>query len=89
MRERTTDGNSERAQPFALTWELSEEFKRGFSFQMVPSSVPLLERAHGFIEAYVCRACGATELFTRDAASIPIGPEYGTELIVAPGDVYR
>jgi hypothetical protein len=38
----------------------------------------------GIIEAYVCRGCGFTELYTDGAADIPIGPEYGTELIEVP-----
>ncbi len=93
MRERTStnsgEGNQETARPFALTWARGEEFKSLLSFTKVPSATPDLERPIGLLEAYVCRACGYTELFARDAASIPIGPEHGTELIVAPGGGYR
>jgi hypothetical protein len=35
----------------------------------------------GVIEAYICRGCGFTELYTRDVDRIPIGPEYATELV--------
>jgi hypothetical protein len=38
----------------------------------------------GIIEAYACRGCGFTELYTHGAAAIPIGPEFGTELIDLP-----
>lgn len=87
MRERTTTGgetSSERARPLALTWALGEDFKSLLSFQKVPSAAPALARPFGLLEAYVCRACGATELFARDPEAIPIGPEHGTELMVAP-----
>ncbi|MGH7298180.1 MAG: hypothetical protein ACRELB_24785 [Polyangiaceae bacterium] len=93
MRDRTSattgDTNAEVARPFALTWELGDEFKAFFSMQKVRSATPSLERAYGLVEAYVCRACGATELFARQPGHIPIGPEYGTELLVVPGGGYR
>lgn len=93
MRERSSatrgDVNQEQARPFALTWPLSEKFKSFFSSQMVPAAAPQLEGLFGLLEAYVCRACGATELFTRDPGRIPIGAPHGTELIVAQGDAYR
>ena len=38
----------------------------------------------GIIEAYACRACGFTELYTHDAAAVAIGPEFGTELVELP-----
>ena len=39
----------------------------------------------GVLVAYVCRACGMTELYTAEADRIPIGPQYGTdEVDVAP-----
>jgi predicted nucleic-acid-binding Zn-ribbon protein len=37
----------------------------------------------GILELYVCTKCGFSEWYARDPASIPIGPEYGTEKIVA------
>lgn len=40
----------------------------------------------GLVEAYICHKCGFTELYTRDAQSIPIGIEYGTELFDVGGD---
>jgi hypothetical protein len=30
---------------------------------------------------YVCRGCGLTELYTDGFADIPVGPQYGAELI--------
>lgn len=90
MRERTTvpagDSNAELARPFALTWQLGEDYKSLFSFQKVETAQPDLGEPAGLLEAYVCRACGSTELYARRPDEIPIGPEYGTELIVVPGD---
>jgi hypothetical protein len=40
----------------------------------------------GRFEAYVCRACGFTDLYCVDPEAIPIGPEYGTELCDASAD---
>jgi hypothetical protein len=40
----------------------------------------------GIIESYICRRCGFTELYTRHAEGIPIGPEHGTELVDTAGD---
>lgn len=41
---------------------------------------PDTEQPVGVFEAYICRKCGFTELYARDARSIPIGDESGTEL---------
>lgn len=38
----------------------------------------------GILQAYVCRACGYTELYATSPGEIPIGREYGTELIEVP-----
>lgn len=93
MRERTaTEGNpnAERVRPVALTWPLNSEFKALLSLERVRSAAPDLSRGYGLLEAYVCRACGLTEIFASQPAAIPIGPEYGTELMVVPGDgTYR
>ncbi len=94
MRERTTHdrgtNNIEIARPLALTWARGRESAALLSFETVPSARPDLDQPLGLLEAYVCRACGHTELFTREPESIPIGPAYGTELIVAPSDgTYR
>ena len=39
------------------------------------------EVGHGVLEMYVCRRCGFTEWYCRDPQNIPIGVEYGTELL--------
>jgi hypothetical protein len=41
-------------------------------------------RPHARVEAYVCRTCGLTELYTRDFETLPIGPLFGTELFEVP-----
>lgn len=94
MRERSTrmggEHNVEVARPLALTWAQSEEYRALLSFEKVRSATPALDQPFGLLEAYVCRDCGHTELFARDPGAIPIGPAYGTELLVAPGDgTYR
>ena len=36
----------------------------------------------GVFVAHVCRSCGFTEWYALDPKTIPIGPAFGTELIV-------
>lgn len=40
----------------------------------------------GIFEAYICRSCGYTELYTRAPSEIPLGPEYATELFDVGGE---
>jgi hypothetical protein len=50
---------------------------------------PDLREPVGIFETYVCRTCGFTEWYAHDPEAIPIGPEYGTELIDVGGDPDR
>ena len=46
--------------------------------------------AYGILDMYVCRKCGLTEWYCRDPESIPIGDEYGTEVVSTEGETpYR
>lgn len=48
------------------------------------------EKLTGVLEMYVCRRCGFTEWYCRDPHNVPIGEEYGTELVtVETDDPYR
>ena len=55
-------------------------------FWALRTAEPTRSTPVGIIEAYACRGCGLTELSTTGVADIPIGPEYGTELIDVAGD---
>ncbi|MCA9668613.1 MAG: hypothetical protein KC503_23635 [Myxococcales bacterium] len=55
-----------------------------FRKRTVEQNKPDLAQPAGVFEAYICRACGLTEIYTRDPETIPIGPEYATELIEVP-----
>jgi len=75
VRERGTTGGdivAERPKPLAL------------SFDVDPDGKVRLDRPLGLVEAYACRGCGLTELYTKDANEIPIGERYGTELFEVP-----
>jgi hypothetical protein len=93
MRERTAargdDANAEVPRPLALTWAVSTDVESSSSTRGTQSAEPRLDAMFGLVEAYVCRACGAIELFAREPEKIPIGPEYGTELIVVKPGTYR
>jgi hypothetical protein len=44
----------------------------------------------GLMEMFVCRACDAVEWYCHDAAKIPIGAAYNTELVEYPAEgTYR
>jgi rubrerythrin len=43
-------------------------------------------RVHGVLDMYVCRKCGFTEWYCRAPQSIPIGEEYGTEIVTSETD---
>jgi hypothetical protein len=38
-------------------------------------------RAYGELEMYVCRGCGYIDWYCNDLESVPIGPQYMTELV--------
>jgi hypothetical protein len=69
--------------PLAITFAPAV---RDRSFWALRTAEPTRSTPVGIIEAYVCRGCGLTELYTEGAADIPIGPEYGTELIEVTTD---
>jgi hypothetical protein len=80
MRERGITGmdhTRERFKPLAVTFAVGQGVDAG-------SAEPI-----GLLEAYVCRTCGFTELYTKNAAEIPIGDAYGTEAFDVPGSPFR
>ncbi len=68
--------DGENPKPLALRY-------RRFTVRWLGSAIDP-QAPHGFLEAYVCRGCGLTELYTKDFAELPIGPEFGTELFDVP-----
>jgi DNA-directed RNA polymerase subunit RPC12/RpoP len=76
LRERTGEYSSHV--PLTLTYGIRHDPGGVFTTSSVEPdhSQPL-----GVLDAWVCRACGLTELYAREPASIPIGPEYATELV--------
>ena len=84
IRERAASGGdyaSEYVAPLAATFAhtVYETFFAGRK-----EASPDLTKPRGIFEAYICRSCGFVELYVRDAARIPIGPEYNTQLIELP-----
>ncbi len=68
-------GEWEEAKPLALTFHRLGGFHRDPWVRRSRVDAPF-----GLIEAYVCRGCGLTELYTKDFDKVPIGPGAGTEL---------
>lgn len=79
--ERTIDPSAEDATEVVRPFALAFARKR---MMLGTADVPI-----GTLEAYVCRACGLTELYTKEHDTLPIGPEWGTELFDVPGTPYR
>jgi predicted nucleic-acid-binding Zn-ribbon protein len=42
------------------------------------------DKEMGALQAYVCRACGYTELYTNEAASLPVEKIPGAKILVGP-----
>ncbi|MGN6105742.1 MAG: hypothetical protein ACTHU0_11600 [Kofleriaceae bacterium] len=56
----------------------------------VHTKANFLLEGHGVLEMYICARCGFIEWYCQDPESIPIGPEYMTEIIDhAPDEPYR
>lgn len=47
-------------------------------------------RSFGLLEMYVCRGCGYIEWYCSDPQTVPIGPQFMTELVEqSPDGPYR
>jgi len=55
-----------------------------FAGREVDSPDPL--KPVGVFEAYICRSCGFVEWYVLAPETIPIGPEYATDLFELPAD---
>lgn len=66
--------------PLAVTFHRLMKL-RLFSNIPRPHPEPDFDRPAGVLEAHVCRACGFVDWYALDPQEIPIGPEYGTELV--------
>jgi hypothetical protein len=89
IRERAASGGdhaTEYIAPLSVTYEHTSRVTvfRGRRVREVNVHDPV-----GILEAYVCRQCGYTEFYTREADKIPTSPEYATELFEAGGEPYR
>jgi hypothetical protein len=48
------------------------------------------ENGRGWLEAYACLGCGFVEWYCLDPQSVPIGPEYMTDVVdYSTGEPYR
>lgn len=62
----------------------SGEVQRDADGKAIETSRPDMGAPAGILQAYICRACGFTELYATLPAEIPIGRKYGTELVECP-----
>lgn len=89
---RVSSGNDDvaiRPHPMHLTLAVSPP-EGAFAPQ---TPIPTMRAAHGALETYVCTACGSVEWYCPDPTSIPIGPEYMSDLVdftpATPAAPYR
>lgn len=83
------DSGQREAMPMTVTMEpiATRTFFRDRPNSVRPGE---FERGLGILDMYVCRKCGLTEWYCRDPESIPIGDEYGTEVVSTEGETpYR
>ncbi len=83
VRERSASGGDRSSRylaPLAVTFHRLTKL-RLFANQPRPRSEPDLDNPAGLLEAHVCRSCGFVDWYVCAPDEIPIGPEYGTELI--------
>lgn len=75
------DGREPRPETgFYYPWRLARIRNRTGGFSQVQGA--------GHVEAYVCRSCGFTEFYTKDAGDIPIDGDLIKE-VVLPGTPFR
>lgn len=90
-REYTADGgdySTELAAPMTVTAPPGqrERFFGGYDI----ATPNIVAEGRGLIEMYICTQCGYVEWYCYDPQSVPIGPEYMTELVdFTPGTPYR
>jgi hypothetical protein len=70
--------------PMVLTHPVSTT--RMFVSQDLEAVVPSHRLGLGLLETYVCAACGFVEWYCHDPSSLPIGPEYMTEIVDYTGE---
>jgi hypothetical protein len=85
VRERGCTGGQRASRmlgPFAATFHRVIKM-RFLSNLPRPRSEPDFDRPVGMFEAHVCRSCGFVDWYVSSPSDIPIGPEFGTEIIDA------
>jgi hypothetical protein len=83
IRERAASGGDyvyQYVAPLALTFQRLRRISIWSGKQKVKNKPDPTEPA-GILEAFACRSCGYVEWYAQAPGEIPIGPEYGTELI--------
>jgi hypothetical protein len=75
-----TESSVSMVTPLAVTYAARLN-KAVFGNKVKGALGPDERQPFGILELYVCTKCGHAEWFARDPASIPIGPEFGTEKI--------
>jgi hypothetical protein len=62
------------------TWELDRSGQL-YGGAVIPDCKPAIREPRGRMSRYICAACGLTETYCDDPATIPIGPEYMTDVV--------
>ena len=66
--------------PTGVTYELDRR-TTPYGGALIPDCKPALDQPRGKLSLYICTGCGFTETYCDDPASIPIGPEYMTDVV--------
>jgi hypothetical protein len=87
VRERAARGDepmSEYLAPLAVTFRRQQRTSF-WSGRTKVRDIPDLASPAGMLEAFVCRRCGFVDWYAQSPEDIPIGVEFGTELIDVSG----
>ena len=83
-------GDPPRLEPLAVTFRRKMDFRGIFTAEQVETDEPDLDVPRGELEVLFCRACGKVDWFVKAPNRVPIGEQFGTELVEAdPATPYR
>jgi len=82
-REYTVQSNTDRNLPWIAPMTLTQKpsVTPKLLFKGKDVTAPSIFDGFGVLETYVCAKCGFIEWYCQDPESVPIGPEYMTEVV--------
>ena len=70
--------------PVAMTWDINTSATRIGATQ-VSFVRQRLDAPRGLLARYACAGCGFVEVYCEDPESVPVGPEFATDIVEVSG----